>query len=239
MRVERLQKVLSKAGITSRRKAEKLILEGKIKVNHQVVSKLGIKVDPEKDEILVDHKKLSLEKKVYLLLYKPKNYITTLSDNFKRPTVMDLIKDIKERVYPIGRLDYDTAGILLLTNNGDFSYQLTHPKFKVEKTYLVKFKNFVLDEKIKSLRRGVNLNDGLTLPTKVKVLQKKETHTWISITLTEGRNRQIKRMGEAIGHKVTSLKRIAYGCLRLGNLKEGQYRELTSTEISKLLKETK
>lgn len=234
---ERLQKVLSKAGITSRRGAEKLILEGKVKVNKQIITKLGIKVNPELDEILVENKKINLEKKIYLLLYKPKGYITTLSDKYQRPKVIDLIKDIKERVYPVGRLDFDTSGILLLTNDGEFSNKLTHPKFKVEKTYLVKFKGYISEKNIKKLSLGINLDDGPTLPIKVKVLQKNRDFTKLLMTLREGRNRQIKRIGENIGHKVLDLERVTFAGLNLGGLKVGEYRHLTPTEKDRLGKE--
>lgn len=235
MTLERLHKILSKGGIASRRGAERLILEGKVKVNNQVITKLGIKVDPQLDEILVEDKKISLEKKIYLLLYKPKGYITTLSDKYKRPKVVDLVKDIKERVYPVGRLDLDTSGVLLLTNDGEFSNKLTHPKFKVKKSYWVKFKGYISDPNIKKLSLGVNLNDGITLPAKIKVLQRNNNFTKLLLTLREGRNRQIKRMGEAIGHKVVDLERIAFAGLSLMGLKVGEYRHLTPTEKSRLL----
>ncbi|MDI6785595.1 MAG: pseudouridine synthase [bacterium] len=235
--MERLHKVLSKAGITSRRNAEKLILEGRVKVNNQIITKLGIKVDPCLDEILVENKKISLEKKIYLLLYKPKGYITTLLDKHQRPKVIDLIEGIKERIYPVGRLDFDTSGVLLLTNDGEFSNKLTHPKFKVEKSYLVTFEGYISDQNIKKLRSGVNLEDGLTLPAKIKILQRDKKFTKLLMTLKEGRNRQIKRMGEAINHKVLSLERIAFAGLDLGSLKMGEYRHLTQAEKNRLLGE--
>lgn len=237
MTLERLHKVLSKGGITSRRGAERLILEGKVKVNNQIITALGIKVDPQLDEILVENRKVSLEKKIYLLLYKPKGYITTLSDKYQRPKVVDLIKDIKERIYPVGRLDIDTSGVLLLTNDGKFSNKLTHPKFKVEKSYLVKFRGCISGQNIRRLSLGVNLNDGLTLPVKIKVLQKDSNFTKLLLTLREGRNRQIKRMGEVIGHKVIDLERIAFAGLNLDNLKVGEYRHLTQAEKNRLLGE--
>jgi pseudouridine synthase len=229
-----LQKVLSKAGVSSLREAERLILEGKVRLNGRIIRKLGVKVDPLRDEIKVEGKKITLQKKVYIVLNKPKGYLTTLRDDFKRPKVVELIKGVKERIFPVGRLDLNTTGVLILTNDGELAYRLTHPKFKVEKIYQVKFKGFIKKKDLERLRRGVFLNDGLTLPCEIKVIEKNKEFTTLLITLKEGRKRQIRRMGEVIGHKVVELERISFAGITLKGLKLGEFRHLNKKEIKYL-----
>lgn len=234
--MERLQKVIAQAGIASRRKAEELIANGKVKVNGKVVTELGTKVDPLKDNIEVNGKQIKQEKLVYILLNKPKGYITTADDPQNRPIVFDLIRDIPQRLHSVGRLDFDTAGLLLLTNDGDLTYKLTHPKFEKEKIYLVRVKGRITQKVIKNLERGVELEDGKTAPAKVKLVKLKRDFSLLKLTIHEGRNRQIRRMMETVGFPVIYLKRIQLGPLTLGNLKTGQYRNLTQKEIKFLKK---
>lgn len=235
--MERLQKYLAHAGVASRRTCEELIQQGKVKVNGTVVKEMGIKIDPEKDTVEVAGKTVkNEEEKVYLLLNKPKGYVTTLRDPQKRPKVVDLLKEVEARVYPVGRLDYDTEGLLLLTNDGDITYKLTHPKHEIGKTYLALVKGVPDQDKLKRFQKGLRLADGLTSPAKVKLLKKQGSNTLLEIIIYEGRNRQIRRMCETIGHPVLELKRTAMGFLQLSGLETGKYRYLTKTEISKLKK---
>ena len=236
MVVERLQKIIAQAGIASRRKAEELIIDGKVKVNGKVVTELGTKADPLKDEIEVNGKLIKQEKLVYILLNKPKGYIATADDPQNRPIVFDLIKGIPQRLHSVGRLDYDTAGLLLLTNDGDLTYKLTHPKFRKEKIYLVRVKGRITQKVIKNLERGVELEDGMTAPAKVDLVKLKRDFSLLKLTIREGRNRQIRRMMEAVEFPVIYLKRIQMGPLTLGKLKTGQYRHLTQKEINLLKK---
>ena len=205
--MERLQKVIAKAGIASRRKAEELIVQGKVTVNGKTVTELGVKVGP-KDIIEVDGIKVEREEPVYFLLYKPRGVITTVSDYKKRKTVMDFFPNVDQRIYPVGRLDYDTSGILIMTNDGDFTNLLTHPKYKIEKTYIAKVKGIPSKEALRQLQKGVRLEDGMTQPAKVKFLSgdKKKNTAIIELTIHEGRNRQVRRMFEHIGHPVLKLK---------------------------------
>lgn len=200
-----------------------------------MVTTLGAKADPSVDFIEVDGKRLKRDtRKVYLLLNKPKNFISALSDPEGRPVVTDLVKGVKERVFPIGRLDYDAEGVLLLTNDGELSNKLIHPKFGVQKKYLVKVKDVPSREKLDKLEKGVYLEDGRTLPAKARLIRKTDENSWIEITVTEGRNRLVKRMCMAIGHPVSKLKRISFAGITAGKLKPGEYRFLTSVEIEKL-----
>lgn len=231
---ERLQKILAKMGITSRRAAEEIILEGRVTVNGQVAT-LGMKADLAKDHIKLDGKLLTKpEPKVYLMMNKPKGVITTLSESEERPTVKDFLKNIKYRVFPVGRLDYDSEGLLLLTNDGDFAHAILHPSKKIPKTYHVKIKGFLEDDKIEKLRKGVRLQDGITLPAKVKKLKKAEENSWIEITIYEGRKRQIRRMMDKIGHPVLKLKRVRIDGIDIGRLEPGEIRSLTVGEIQKI-----
>ncbi len=233
--MERLQKVIAHAGITSRRKAEQMILEGKVKVNGKVVKELGVKVS-DQDRIEVEGIPLEREEPVYLLLYKPTGVISAAKDDKGRKVVTDFFPYIKQRIYPIGRLDYDTSGLLLLTNDGDFANSLMHPRYEVEKTYVAKLKGIPPREKIKQLEKGIHLEDGKTAPAVVKVLSidKKKQTSIVEITIHEGRNRQVRRMFEAIGYQVQKLKRERYAFLDLKGLSTGDSRELTPHEVKQL-----
>lgn len=224
MEGERLQKILSKFGVCSRRQAEELILAGKVKVNGQTITQLGTKADPLKDRIEVDGRLLKTKEPIYIILNKPKGYVTTLSDPFHSKTVVDLTKDIGKRIFPCGRLDKETEGLLILTNDGEFFHLLTHPRFRVPKTYITKLRGNVREEKIRKLREGVKLKEGLTQPAEVKVLERKKSFTTIEITVYEGRKHEIRRMGGAIGHPVLELKRIKHGVWELGKLPCGEHR---------------
>ena len=231
--MERLQKVIAYAGVASRRKAEQLITEGKVKVNGKVVRELGTKVSSS-DTIEVEGVKLEKENKVYFLLYKPKGYISAVTDDKGRKTVVDIFKKhVPERIFPVGRLDYDTTGLLLLTNDGEFSYQLTHPKFKIDKTYVARVKGVPDKKGLKTLQNGIKLEDGKTAPAKVSMtsFDEKAGKAICEITIHEGRNRQVRRMFEAIGTPVVKLKREKFAFLTLGNLNPGEYRELTKQEV--------
>jgi len=238
----RLQKYLSQAGIASRRASEALILEGRVKVNGVIIKELGTKVNPQSDIIEVDGKVCNIKDDfVYIILNKPKGVITSVKDPFGRPTVLDLLKGVNKKVFPVGRLDKDTEGLLLLTNDGDLAYRITHPKYKVEKTYVAHVKGDINPKDIKVLQNGIMLEDGLTSPAKVKIIKKFGTSTIIELKIHEGRKRQIRRMCETIGHPVISLKRTREGILSLKGLKVGEWRYLNNREINylKKLKEMK
>ncbi len=233
----RLQKVLAQAGVASRREAEKMILNGRIKVDGKVIKELGTKVDPEKNDIEVDDRSISKsEKKVYYLLNKPKGCVTTMKDPRGRPTVNDLLKDIDERVYPVGRLDYDTTGVLIITNDGELANALAHPKKEIDKYYHALVQGVPSNEALKRLRDGVQLEDGKTAPAKVRVLEIKGNKSWLEIIIHEGKNRQVKRMCEAISHKVLRLKRTRFGPLEVNDLAPGKIRALKDGEIEALKK---
>lgn len=236
--MERLQKILAQAGIASRRKCEDLIVAGKVEVNGEVVTTLGTKADPDQDIITVSGRPISNEKKVYLVMNKPKGVITSASDPEGRKIVSDYLRGIKERVYPVGRLDYDTEGLLLLTNDGEFANLLTHPKHHVPKTYMATVKGVPHGSDLDKLKAGIMLDDGMTAPADVeyKDIDTAKNEATISITIHEGRNRQVRRMFEAISHPVIKLKRISFGDLLLQNLKRGLFRHLTKDEIEDLIK---
>jgi 23S rRNA pseudouridine2605 synthase len=235
---ERLQKIIAAAGIASRRKAEELISSGRVQVNGQVVTELGSKADPETDHIRVNGKLLhGAQRHVYLLLNKPRGYVTTTSDPENRPTVMDLIRGVKGRVYPVGRLDYASEGLLLLTNDGGLAHRLMKAASHVPKTYLVKVAGTPREEAIAKLRAGVSIatDDGgrvRTGPASARVI-KEAANPWYEITLIEGRNRQIRRMFEAVGHHVEKIKRVRYGPLTL-DVPAGEFRPLTLKEVARL-----
>lgn len=234
--VERLQKYLAHAGIASRREAEKMIQQGLVKVNGKTITELGYKVNTD-DKITVQGQELKRkENKVYLILNKPIQVVTTLDDPQKRTKVTDLLKNIPERVYPVGRLDYNTEGLLLLTNDGELAYRLTHPKFKVAKTYLAKVKGQVQKSSLERLKKGVHLDDGITQPALVRIVKQDKEETVLEIIIHEGRKRQVRRMCEKIGHPVRALQRIKFGPLELKELKPGEYRALTTSEILTLKK---
>lgn len=231
----RLQKALAHSGVASRRRAEEYIREGRVKVNGQVVNEMGVVVTAN-DNIEVDGKPIKLEsKKVYILLHKPKGYITSVSDPKGRKTVIDLIDGIEERIYPVGRLDYDSSGLLFLTNDGQFANFLMHPKHEILKTYIVTVKGKPSENAIQSLRKGIKIENYITAPAYVNVLSIYENKTKLEITIHEGRNRQVRKMCEKIGNPVIRLKRVAYGGVQLGNLKPGEWRYLTESEKKRLM----
>lgn len=233
--LERLQKVIAQSGLTSRRKAEQLIVDGRVKVNNQTVTTLGTKVSAN-DEITVDEVPLDKEQDVYFVLYKPREYISAVADDKGRETVIDLMPEVTERIYPIGRLDYHTSGILLLTNDGDFAHLLMHPKFEMEKVYVVKIKGTPDKEKLRGLLKGVTDQGDLLKAIKVKLksVDRKAQTSIVEITLHEGKNRHIRRMMDKIGHPVMKIKREKYGPITLRGLQPGKYRSLNRQEIHQL-----
>ncbi len=235
MALERIQKVLARAGIASRREAEGMVLTGRVSVNGKVLGRLGVKVDPIKDAIKVDGKLLrGFEPKMTLLLNKPRGYLSTVKDPKGRPTVMDLLKHVK--VYPVGRLDLDAEGLLLLTNDGELANRLAHPRFSIPRTYLVKVGGVPDEKELARLKRGVMLEDGRARVVSCSLLRQKEKNSWVQVVVTEGRNRLVKRMFSAIGHPVLKLKRIKFGPIQLGDLPFGHFRYLTTEELMKLKK---
>ena len=234
--IVRLQKYIAMCGVASRRKAEELIEKGQVKVNGEKVLELGTKVEIGADKVMVSGKEIKVTaKKYYIMLNKPEGYVSTVNDQFDRPTVIDLIdSEIKSRIFPVGRLDYDTSGLLLLTNDGDFTYKVTHPKFNMDKTYIAKIKGGINVSGLNRLRRGVQVEDYLTSPAEVEILDAKDGKTTVKITIHEGKNRQVRKMFEAVGSKVVELQRISIGKVELGNLPLGRWRYLTSHEVSYL-----
>jgi pseudouridine synthase len=233
--LERIQKILAKAGIASRREAERMVVEGRVSVNGKVVETLGSKADPSKDHIKVDGRGLThFEPKVILLLNKPRGYLSTVKDPRGRPTIMDLIKNVKWRIYPVGRLDFDAEGLLLLTNDGDLAHLLSHPRFSIPKTYLAKVAGIPEEKKLIRLKRGVMLEDGEAKAVSCSLIRQREKNSWVRVVVTEGRNHLVKRMLSAIGHSVLKLKRIGYGPIQLGDLPFGQFRYLTLGEMEKI-----
>ena len=244
--MERLQKIIAAAGIASRRKAEELITQGRVAVNGQVVTELGSKADPARDYIKVDGKLLrGPERHTYLLLNKPRGYVTTVSDPEGRPTVMSLLHHVPERIYPVGRLDYASEGLLLLTNDGELANKLTRAASHVPKTYLVKISGRATEEDLAKLRRGIRLRPAPshpgrgremksvhTAPAQIRLI-KDAANPWYEVTLIEGRNRQIRRMFEEVGHHVEKIRRVGYGPLLL-DVEPGQFRELTPREVETL-----
>jgi 23S rRNA pseudouridine2605 synthase len=229
---ERLQKIIARAGIASRRAAEEMIVRGRVTVNGVVTSSLGIKADPEKDEIRVDGKLIAVEtEKLYLALHKPRGYVTSLHDPEGRKIVTDLLAHLPERLFPVGRLDYDSEGLLLLTNDGEFAHRLEHPRFRLPKTYRVKVGGRVPASDLRRLAVGIALEDGSFRPTGVRLEKVNKESCWLVLTIHEGRNRLIRRGFAALGHPVERLVRIAVGELTLGNLKEGKFRHLTKREV--------
>lgn len=235
--MERLQKVIAQAGIASRRHAEELISAGRVKVNGKIITELGTKVEVGKDKISVDGKPLAADtKKYYILLNKPKGYVTTMADPQGRNTVADLVKDIPARLHPIGRLDYETEGLLLMTNDGDLTYALTHPKHEIRKTYSARVEGVPKDEALEHLAGGVELEDGVTAPAEIGLVDIIDGNAVLEITIYEGRNRQIRRMCEKVGHPVLRLKRKRLAFLTLDKVQRGRYRYLTPREINELKK---
>jgi pseudouridine synthase len=233
---ERLQKIIARAGVTSRRKAEELILQGRVSVNGQVVAELGSKADPARDRILVDGRPLSRERRrLYLLLNKPPGYVSTVSDPQHRPTVVSLVRDIKERVYPVGRLDYHSSGLMLLTNDGELANFLMSPKSGVPRTYHVKLESEPGPEAIKKLEGGIVLDGRRTAPCQIRRLALGEK-PWYEITLVEGRYHQVRRMFERIGQGVVKLKRVRIAFLTDHGLAPSRFRHLKAAEVNRLKK---
>lgn len=231
----RLQKYLAECGVASRRKCEELIDAGKVKVNGAVAS-IGDKINPKKDTVIVNGKKIVEQKNyTYIMLHKPRGFITTMSDEMDRKCVAELIKDVPVRVYPVGRLDRDSEGMLLFTNDGEFANAMTHPAKHVPKTYRVTVRPSITEEQITSLTQGVIIEDRKTAPAEVRVIEKQEGRVVLEIILYEGRNRQIRKMCEEVGLEVARLKRTAIGSIKLGMLHQGSWRELTDDEIRKLM----
>lgn len=235
---ERLQKYLANCGIASRRKCEEYILQGKVKVNGETVTELGTKINPEKDIIEFENKPVKENAKhVYILLNKPIGYVTTSDDQFGRDTVLDLVK-VRERIVPVGRLDMYTSGALILTNDGDFVYKVTHPKHEINKTYTVTVKGIIQDNEVEQLRKGVNIEDYTTKPAKVKILKTdiEKDISRLEITIHEGKNRQVRRMCEAVGRKVLALHRSKIGNIEVKDIELGKWRYLSAKEVGQLIK---
>ncbi len=214
-----------------------MVLEGRVSVNGKIVDTLGFKADPSGDHIKVDGRRLPhSEPKIILLLNKPRGYLSTVKDPKGRPTIMDLLKDVKWRIYPVGRLDFDAEGLLLVTNDGDLAQQLSHPRFSVPKTYLAKVAGVPEEKKLARLKKGVSLEDGEARAASCSLIRQREKNSWVRIVVTEGRKHLVKRMFSAVGHTVLKLKRVGYGPIQLGDLPFGQFRYLTAEEVEKLRK---
>lgn len=237
----RLQKILSSAGIASRRAAEKLIVEGRVSVNGETVTELGTRADPQKDDVRVDGRRVSRPRRLYIALHKPRGYVTTRSDPEHRPTVLDLL-GLEEYVYPVGRLDYDSEGLLLLTNDGELAERLMHPRYGVEREYNVRLRGTPDHAALRRLQRGVVVEGRKTAPADVQLLETgRGAHAdqaVLSVVLHEGRTRQVRKMCEAVGHPVIRLRRVRVGPIKLGALKPGEFRQLTRGEVRQLQETT-
>lgn len=232
---ERIQKILARAGVASRRAAERLILEGRVQVNGKVVRELGSRADPETDRISVDGEPVArVSEDVHLMLYKPPSVVTTLSDPEGRRSVGDLLRSLKVRVFPVGRLDYDAEGALLLTNDGDLAHKLAHPRWGVPRTYRVKVRGFPSEETLERMRKGVRLEDGMARASRVEEERKTAKNTWIRLEVREGRHHLVKRLCEAVGHPVERLIRLDYGGVGIGKMSAGEIRFLSEGEVRKL-----
>lgn len=227
----RINKFMAECGVASRRACDEMILEGRVKVNGKKIDTPGLEINEFSDAVTLDGRRITLvSKKYYIMLHKPKGYVTTVKDDKGRKTVMELIK-IRSRLYPVGRLDYDTEGLLLLTNDGQLAYALTHPSHEVPKTYIAKIKGKISDTEVRQLRKGVEIDGKMTLPAVVKIIETDDEFSRVEVTIKEGRNHQIKKMFEVVGKEVVFLKRTAIGPLKLGGLGRGEYKNLTSKEI--------
>lgn len=234
----RLNKYIAQSGLTSRRKADELIFNGNVKVNNITVKEPGLQVG-EDDKVYVNGRLIKTEdKKIYIALNKPAGFVTTLKDEFERPTVVELLTDVSQRVFPVGRLDYNTTGLLLLTNDGDLAYKLTHPKHEITKVYRAKIAGNISDAKLRKLRTGIDIGGYVTRRARVDVVRQHSKYTVVEIEIHEGKNRQIRKMFKAVGHPVQELERIAIGEIRLGRLLQGHYRKLTEKEIEYLREAT-
>lgn len=228
----RLQRLLAQAGVASRRASEEMIVAGRVAVNGRVVTELGTKVDPDRDKVSVDGKPVAVELPLYVALHKPAGYVTTAHDPDGRETVMQFVADLGRRLYPVGRLDYNSEGLLLFTNDGDLAHALMHPSHGVQKGYHIKVKGMVDKEFVLAMRKGVLLDDGTrTAPCKADIIGTTGKHTWVQVIIHEGKNRQLRRMAEALGTSVLRLIRVAYGPIELGEMKAGTHRELTQNEV--------
>lgn len=225
---------MATCGVASRRKSEELIISGRVRVNGSIITEMGFKVNPNIDKVFVDDKNVVLEeRKVYIMLNKPIGYVTTVSEQFNRKKVTDLV-DVPYRIFPVGRLDYNTSGLLILTNDGELTFRLTHPKFKVEKVYVAKIKGIPTKEKLNAFENGLKIENYITAPSKIKILKELSGDCVVEITIREGRNRQVRKMCDTIGHPVLELKRIKMGRIHLGNLEVGNWRYFTEREIDYL-----
>ena len=233
---ERLQKYLASCGVASRRMSEEIIKSGRVAVNGQIVTEMGVKIKIGTDKVTVDGKDIIPEEEhVYLMLNKPEGYVTTAHDPQGRPTVLDLVAEVPQRVFPIGRLDVDTEGLLFLTNDGELAYRLTHPKFAVTKVYHALVTGKPSEDKLDRMRNGLKLEDGMTKPCTVKVIRRYNHKTMLEITISEGRNRQVRRMCQAIGNPIIELERVKIENIELSQVKRGQYRKLTLEELAPLM----
>lgn len=233
--MERLHKYLADAGIASRRKSEELILQGKVKVNGEIIKELGVKIDPEKDKVEYNGKLVRKdEDKIVLMLNKPKEVISSVTDPQGRKTVLDFISEKYPRLYPVGRLDYESEGMILLTNDGELTNKVTHPKNQVKKVYLVWVYGYPNTEAIAKFAKGLELEDGLTAPAKIKMIKKGKATSLLEVEIKEGKKRQIRRMFDALGHPVSRLVRTQIGELKMGSLKEGKIKKLKDTDIKRI-----
>lgn len=238
MALERLQKILAHAGVASRRAAEELIVNGHVRVNGRIITELGARADTRKDRVEVDGKRLVAERHVYFMFHKPRAMVTTMHDPEGRPSLVDVFGRFDMRLYPVGRLDFHTSGALIVTNDGDLTDALLHPKHGVPKEYVAKVRGHLENAALQALRNGVRLDDGRTTkPANVFVIREEETTSWLQITISEGQNRQIHRMGDAVGHPVMRLSRISFAGIDTEGLRPGEYRELTDKELEKLKKD--
>ncbi|WP_027632146.1 pseudouridine synthase [Clostridium hydrogeniformans] len=229
---ERLQKFMARCGVASRRKCEEIILQGRVKINGVTIEELGVKVNGDTDKVLVDEKEIFLEEnKRYIMLNKPEGYVTTVKDEKGRKTIIDIVK-VNERIYPIGRLDYDSSGLLILTNDGDIYNNIIHPRNTIDKVYIAKVKGIFTDNELEKFKKGVDIGDYITAEANIEVLRTFRDSSEVKISIHEGKNRQVRRMCLTLGHEVLSLKRISIGKLALKNLEKGQWRELTKEELN-------
>ncbi len=237
MKTMRLQKFMAQCGVASRRKSEEIILEGRVKVNDVIVKELGTIVDPNRDIVEVDDRKIEMEsRKVYIMLNKPEGYVTTLKDRHSEKIVLDLIEGVEERVFPVGRLDADTSGLLLMTNDGNLTYKLTHPSHEVAKKYIAVVEGVPNNKKLARFRKGLRIDGRMTAEAYVRIIKKHRDSSVLEISIHEGRNRQVRKMCEYIRHPVIKLKRVSIGELKLGNLEVGKWRYLTEKEVKYLKK---
>ncbi|OEF98779.1 pseudouridine synthase [Desulfuribacillus alkaliarsenatis] len=232
--MERLQKYMAACGVASRRKSEQLIESGAVTVNGRVIKEMGYQVNPHADDVKVYGQRINTEEKIYILLNKPRGYVTTASDPQNRRIILDLLKDVQHRVYPVGRLDIDTSGLLILTNDGDLAQRLAHPSYEIDKVYLAKIKGIPDAAALEKLQSGIQLEDGITAPANARIIKIENNNAVVEITIHEGRNRQVRRMLDAIGHPVLRLSRERIGFLSVEGLKPGRYRQLQSEELIEL-----